>query len=166
MTTVQYYFKFLCFEKSSISQEAQLSSGKEVKLHLGKEYDLLVSLQKCEGPLSRLGFVFGNMSAFTSFLMKYTCQLRCLLSKVHEQIWNTETINGLLHKMCSKSEIFFFKCHIKSHMACETFRCRKCQVVCYSFFFFLILKANLKLLKMFSMWHFFFPEYGIYSITV
>lgn len=33
--TVQYYFKFLCFEKSSSSQEAQLSSGKEVKLDLG-----------------------------------------------------------------------------------------------------------------------------------
>jgi len=49
MRTVQYYFKSLCFEKSSISQEAQLSSGKEVKLHLGKEYDHLVSLQKCEG---------------------------------------------------------------------------------------------------------------------
>lgn len=33
--TVQYYFKFLCIEKSSSSQEAQLSSGKEVKLDLG-----------------------------------------------------------------------------------------------------------------------------------
>lgn len=35
MGTVQYYFKFLCFEKSSSSQEAQLSSGKEAKLDLG-----------------------------------------------------------------------------------------------------------------------------------
>lgn len=34
MRTVQYYFKFLCIEKSSSSQEAQLSSGKEVKLDL------------------------------------------------------------------------------------------------------------------------------------
>lgn len=35
MGTVQYYFKFLCIEKSSGPQEAQLSSGKEVKLDWG-----------------------------------------------------------------------------------------------------------------------------------
>lgn len=82
------------------------------------------------------------------------------VSKVHEQIWNTETINGLLHKTCSKPVLCFgfFKCHIKSHMACKTFHHRKCHSTTSLLFLFfsLILNANLKHLEMFSTWHLFF----------
>lgn len=93
------------------------------------------------------------------------------MSKVHEQIWNTETINGLLHKTCSKPVFCFgfFKCHIKSHMACKTFHHRKCRcttsLLFLSLFFSLTLNANLKHLEMFSTWHF-FSKYCICSATI
>lgn len=86
------------------------------------------------------------------------------VSKVHEQIWNTETINGLLHKTCSKP-VFCFG--FFSAISSPIWPARHSiignvivQLVCYfSFFLFsLILNANLKHLEMFSTWHFFFQS--------
>lgn len=92
------------------------------------------------------------------------------MSKVHEQIWNTETINGLLHKTCSKPVFCFgfFKCHIKSYMACKTFHHRKCHcttsLLFLSFFFFNI---TCKLETSGNFFHVaFFWKYCIYSATI
>lgn len=111
------------------------------------------------------------MSAFTLSLWNRLASSNAFMGKVHEQIWNTETINGLLHKTCSKP-VFCFR--FFSAISSPIWPARHSiignvivQLVYYfSFFLFsLILNANLKHLEMFSTWHF-FSKYCIYSATI